>query len=128
VQAAVNVPFRVLYPALQTSQAVQQQVRPYTLNDQHGHTHHAYVVVWQQNIIGGYYDFEGTDWLNPPLFAHARTQTIAGRDYRMVDDGSHIHVIGWRSGNVLYWVSNTLLEELTNAQMIAIAKSARTLH
>jgi len=37
-------------------------------------------------------------------------------------------VIGWRSGNVLYWVSNTLLEELTNGQMIAIAKSARTLH
>ena len=32
--------------------------------------HHAYVVVWQPNTLGGYYDFEGTDWLNPPLFAH----------------------------------------------------------
>ena len=28
--------------------------------------------MWQQNNNGGYYDFEGTDWLNPPLFAHAR--------------------------------------------------------
>ena len=51
-------------------------------------------------------------------------QRIGGRTYLLVDDGSHIHVIGWRTGQVLYWVTNTLLEELSNAQMIAIAKSA----
>jgi len=128
LQAAVQVPFRVLYPSLQTGPAEQQTVRPYLLWDQQNHPHHAYVVVWRQNSIGGYYDFEGSDWLNPPLFAHARTQVIDGREYRMVDDGSHIHVIGWRSGKVLYWVTNTLLEELSNAQMIAIAHSAHTLH
>jgi hypothetical protein len=46
----------------------------------------------------------------------------------IVDDGSHIHVVGWRSGGVLYWVTNTLLEELSNAQMLAVARSARSLH
>ena len=81
--------------------------------------------VWQQNIIGGYYDFEGTDWLNPPLFNHDRSEVIDGRLYKLVDDGSHIHVIGWRSGNQLYWLTNTLLEELSNAQMIAIARTER---
>ena len=80
------------------------------------------MIVWQQNSIGGYYDFEGTDWLNPPLFAHSRTQTIDGRSYKLVDDGEHIHVVGWQSGRVLYWVTNTLLEELSNAQMLAIAE------
>ncbi len=84
--------------------------------------------MWRQNVIGGYYDFEGSDWLNPPLFAHARVQTVGGRSYRMVDDGSHIHAIGWRAGNVLYWLTNTLLEELSNAQMIALAQSAHALH
>ena len=79
-------------------------------------------------VNGGYYDFEGSDWLNPPLFAHARVQTIDGRQYRMVDDGSHIHVIGWRSHNVLYGVTNTLLEELSNQQMLQLAKSAQPLH
>jgi polyisoprenyl-teichoic acid--peptidoglycan teichoic acid transferase len=128
VRAAVGVPFPVLYPTLQTGQAERQTVRPYTLADQQGKTHHAYVVVWQQNIIGGYYDFEGTDWLNPPLFAHARVQKVGGRSYRLVDDGSHIHVVGWRSGRVLYWLTNTLLEELSNAQMLAIAGSAQPLH
>ncbi len=57
--------------------------------------------------------------------AHAE---LDGRDYKLVDDGSHIHVIGWRDGSVLYWVTNTLLEELSNAQMLAIAKSAQPLH
>jgi LCP family protein required for cell wall assembly len=128
VRASLNVPFRVLYPSLQTGQAEQQQVRAYTLEDQQGQTHHAYVVVFQQNPIGGYYDFEGTDWLNPPLFAHARTQVIDGREYWFVDDGAHIHVIGWRSDGVVYWLNNTLLEELSNAQMLAIAKSAQSLH
>jgi polyisoprenyl-teichoic acid--peptidoglycan teichoic acid transferase len=128
VKAALHVPFPVLYPALQTAQAEQQTVRPYALKDQQGNLHHAYVAVWEQNPIGGYYDFEGTDWLNPPLFAHARTQQVGGRTYRLVDDGSHIHVVGWRSGNVLYWVTNTLLEELSNAQMLAIAASAQPLH
>jgi LCP family protein required for cell wall assembly len=128
VKAALSVPFPVLYPALQTDAGEQQTVRPYALRDQQGKLHRAYVVVWRQNSIGAYYDFEGSDWLNPPLFAHARTQVIDGRSYRFVDDGAHIHVIGWRAGNVLYWLTNTLLEELSNAQMIALAKSAQPLH
>ena len=128
VKAALEVPFRVLYPTLQTGQGVQQQVRAYTLKDQQGNLHHAYVMVWEENTIGGYYDFEGSDWLNPPLFAHARTQLIDGVTYRFVDDGSHIHVIGWRAGKVLYWLTNTLLEELSDQQMLAIAKSAQSLH
>jgi len=128
VKAALAVPFPVLYPTLQTGQGEQQTVRAYTLADQQGKVHHAYVVVWAQSALGGYYDFEGTDWLNPPLFAHARTQKVGARSYRLVDDGSHIHVVGWRSGHVLYWLTNTLLEELSNAQMLAIAGSVQPLH
>jgi polyisoprenyl-teichoic acid--peptidoglycan teichoic acid transferase len=128
VKAALGVPFPVVYPTLQTGQAEQQAIRAYALTDQQGKLHHAYVVVWEQNVIGGYYDFEGTDWLNPPLFAHARSERLGGHTYRLVDDGSHIHVVGWRSGRVLYWLTNTLLEELSNAQMLAIARSAQPLH
>jgi polyisoprenyl-teichoic acid--peptidoglycan teichoic acid transferase len=128
VKAAPEVPFPVLYPTLQTASAEQQQVRAYPLENQQNIRHHAYVVVWRQNQIeDAYYDFEASDWLNPPLFAHARTQLIDGRNYEFVDDGAHIHVIGWRSGNVLYWLTNTLLEELSNSQMLAIAKSAQPL-
>jgi polyisoprenyl-teichoic acid--peptidoglycan teichoic acid transferase len=128
VKVAPEVPFPVLYPKLQTGESEQQQVRAYPLKNQQNIRHHAYVVVWRQNQVeDAYYDFEGSDWLNPPLFAHARTQVIDGRNYEFVNDGAHIHVIGWRSGNVLYWLTNTLLEELSNSQMLAIAKSAQPL-
>ncbi|HUH80118.1 MAG TPA: LCP family protein [Solirubrobacteraceae bacterium] len=128
VKAALRLPFRVLYPAYQTMPAHQETTRAYSLRDEHGHLHKAYVVVWQQTGIGGYYDFEGTNWLNPPLFAHARERTLRGRKYLLVYDGSHIHVIGWHEGRVLYWVSNTLLEDLSNDQMWVVAKSAQSLH
>jgi hypothetical protein len=126
--AAPGVPFPVDYPSVQTGSAIPQEVHVYKLEDQHKHIHHAYVAVWEQNGLGGYYDVEGMDWVNIPLFAHARSQKIGGRSYLLVDDGSHIHDVGWRVGGVIYWVSNTLLEDLSNAQMIAIARSTHALH
>ncbi|HTA15708.1 MAG TPA: LCP family protein [Solirubrobacteraceae bacterium] len=125
---APNLPFPLEYPSVQTGPAIPQEVHPYTLEDEHKHLHHAYVAVWQQNGLGGYYDVEGMDWVNIPLFAHARVQKIGGRSYLFVDDGAHIHDIGWRVGKVIYWVSNTLLEDLSNSQMIAIARATHSLH
>ncbi len=127
VSAAPSLPFPLLYPTLQTGPGIFQEVHLYTVED-HKRTHHGYVAVWQQNGLGGYYDVEGLDWVNIPLFAHARSQEIDGRNYLIVDDGAHIHDIGWRVGGALYFVSNTLLEDLTNAQMIAIANSTNRLH
>lgn len=127
VKVSYEIPFKPLYPSLQTGPATQEMVRAYPLRNQQNIKHHAYVVVFKENDDGGYYDFEGMDWTNPPLFANARVQVIGGRSYELVDDGSHIHVIGWRESGALYWVTNTLLEELSNAQMLALAKSAQPL-
>ena len=125
--AAPGVPFPLYYPSVQTGSAIPQEVHAYTLEDPQKHVHHAYVAVWQENSLGGYYDVEGMDWVNIPLFAHARVQQIGGRSYLIVDDGEHIHDIGWRVGRVIYFVTNTLLEDLSNAQMIAIAQATRPL-
>ncbi len=127
LSAAPGLPFRMEYPTVQTGPAIPQQVRVYSLEDRVKHRHHAYVAVWQQNGLGGYYDVEGTDWAKIPLFAHARSETIDGRSYMIVDDGSHIHDIGWRSRKIVYFISNTLLEDLSNAQMIALARATQPL-
>jgi LCP family protein required for cell wall assembly len=127
IAAAPNVPFPLEFPSVQTGPAIPQEVHVYTLEDEHKHIHHAYVAVWQQNGLGGYYDVEGMDWVNIPLFAHARVQQISGRTYLIVDDGEHIHAIGWRVGKVIYFVTNTLLEDLSNPQMIAIAQATHPL-
>ena len=133
LQLAPSVPFPVLLPRFETGEATANDpsgpndARAYTIADESGHLYQGYRVDWQQNV-GGYYGIEGTDWLNPPLFANpSATLTIHGRKYMFIDDGSHWHDIGWRSGNALYWVSNTLLEDLSNAQMLALAESAQPL-
>jgi LCP family protein required for cell wall assembly len=128
VSAAVQVPFPMLYPRLQTGPATQEEVRPYALRDPQGRLHHAYTVVFQQNIIGGYYDVEGTDWLEPPIIAHPQeTRRIGSRTYMIFADGEHIHMVAWREHHALYWVINTLLEELSNQQMLTIADSTQPL-
>jgi hypothetical protein len=125
---ATHLPFAVVYPSLKTGPAVAQGGRAYTLHGSDGRPHHAFVEVFQQNELGGYYDVQGMDWTNPPIISHADQQeTIGGRHYVMVDDGSHIHVIAWRHGGVLYWLNNTLLEELTNSQMLELAQSLKPL-
>ena len=126
---ATHVPFGVLYPSLQSGPAVAQPMRAYTLPDTHNHLRHAYVVVFQQNGLGGYYDLEGTDWPDPPIIAHPdETRRIGHRSYMIFSDGAHVHAIAWRQGGALYWVTNTLLEDLTNQQMLGIAQSAQPLH
>jgi LCP family protein required for cell wall assembly len=128
VSAAPSLRFAVLYPTLQTGPAVQQQVRAYDLRDSGGRLRHAYIVVWQQNGLGGYYDLEGTDWPDPPLVAHPdQTRRIGGRSYMIFTDGSHIHTVAWRERGALYWLTNTLLEDLSNEQMLGIARSAQPL-
>jgi LCP family protein required for cell wall assembly len=128
ISAAVQVPFPMLYPRLQTGPATQEGVRPYALRDPEGNLHHAYTAVFQQNTIGGYYDVEGTDWLDPPIIEHPQeTRYVGRRAYMIFADGEHIHMIAWREHHVLYWVINTLLEELTNQQMLTIADSTQPL-
>jgi LCP family protein required for cell wall assembly len=120
-----GTPFTIYLPSLQTGVATPADSRRYAVRDEHGQVHFGYRVDWRQTGLGGYYGVEGMDWTNPPLFANARTQRMGGRSYLFVDDGAHIHDVGWRQNGALYWVSNTLLEDLTNGQMLAIAQSER---
>src|SRR6185437_12134640 len=50
VTAALHVPFKVLYPSLQTGAASQETVRPYALRNVQKQLKHAYVVVWRVNM------------------------------------------------------------------------------
>ena len=50
-----------------------------------------------------------------------------GRSYKLYYDGSRLKLVGWRTRRGSYWVSNTLLRTLTNKQMLALARSARSL-
>jgi polyisoprenyl-teichoic acid--peptidoglycan teichoic acid transferase len=123
-----NLGFALYLPRHQTTTAVPSDFRDYSIRDEQGRRFYGYRIDWYLQTAGEYYGIEGTNWTDPPLFANPNaTVTIGGRSYMFVDDGSHIHDIGWRAGHAVYWVANTLNEALTNAQMLALARSARPL-
>ena len=65
------------------------------------------------------------NWTNPPLFANPNAhRTIAGRSYMFINDGAHIHDIGWRQGVSSTGSAIPSTRALTNSQMLAIARSA----
>jgi LCP family protein required for cell wall assembly len=126
---SVDAGVPVLVPSVQTGPAIPTDFHAYSIRDEQGHLHSGYRIDWEINGVGGYYGIEGMNWTDPPLFANPNaTATYDGRTYMFVTDGAHVHDIGWRQGGVLYWVSNSLLEDLSNAQMLAIAESAQPVH
>jgi polyisoprenyl-teichoic acid--peptidoglycan teichoic acid transferase len=128
---ATSVPFPVLVPNLAYSASAQIEgsydYYPYRIRDLQGHEHSAYRITWEDTNgqPGAWYGIEGMDWTNPPLFQDADVRYYGGRRYELVGNGRRIQDIGWIAGGVLYWVSNTIFGDLTNAQMIALAQSSQ---
>lgn len=67
-----------------------------------------------------------TTWSDPPILA-APTATVhrGGRALDVYTAAGRIHQIAWRIGSTRAWLTNTLRDSLTNAQMIQLAVSCR---
>jgi len=105
-----------------------QDPRVYHFKDSDGQRHGAYrmVVEWPQSDGIHYFGLQGIQgWSDPPILSNpSLTKTINGRDYDVYVDGDRIPIVAWHRGDNSYWVSNDLLNTLTNDQMIGIARSA----
>ena len=88
----------------------------------------AYRMVIKKGLIGEYYGIQGTTWKDPPALRDAsETREIGGREYELHFDGDRLRMVAWRTDKGVYWLQNTLLQTLTEQQMMAIATSMRTL-
>jgi LCP family protein required for cell wall assembly len=88
----------------------------------------AYRMVITKGLIGEYYGIQGTTWKDPPALRDAsETREINGREYELHFDGDRLRMVAWRTNRGVYWLQNTLLQTLTEQQMMAIATSMRTL-
>jgi hypothetical protein len=64
-------------------------------------------------------------WEDPPILDNpSLTKTINGREYDIYLDGDRVKMVAWHRGENSYWVSNDLLQTLTNDQMMGMARSA----
>jgi LCP family protein required for cell wall assembly len=108
-----------------------QDPRVYHLKDTDGKRHGAYRMVGEfgPEYERQYFGVQGIQgWPDPPILANpSETKTINGREYDIYIDGDRVKLIAWHRGNNTYWVSNTLLQTLTNDQMVGMARSARVI-
>jgi hypothetical protein len=67
---------------------------------------------------------QGTTWKAPPILDNPTDEVrMRHRTYQRYFDGHKLRLIAWKTPHAVYWVSNTLSKELTNAQMMDIARS-----
>jgi LCP family protein required for cell wall assembly len=126
-----NVPFAVQAPLYQrtTAESEPDEMRSYTIHGPHDHRYPAYVIVVGQGELGQYYDIQGTTWSKPPLLRDAsNTLTLGPRTYSLVYDGEHLKTVAWSEGRAVYWIENTLTNNLTPQQMVEIARETRPLN
>jgi LCP family protein required for cell wall assembly len=81
-----------------------------------------------QTAAGDYWGLQGMTWHSPPILdGPTREVTRKGRTYRLYFNGTKLHMVAWRQGAGTYWVSNSVLNNLSNETMLAIAESARVM-
>ena len=85
--------------------------RTYTIPTGHG-KRRATVVVGT-TTSGGYWHIEETRWTDPPAIASPdAVRTVKGVRYLQFYNGTQLHMVAWKIGGTLYWVTNTLDNEL----------------
>ena len=83
------------------------------------------------NLNGGieYWQIEESDWTNPPLLDNPTAQFVYHRrTYYEYTSGGAISTIAVRRGPNVYWVMNTILNDLSNSTMVAIAEGLQPFH
>ena len=118
----------VYYPTVRVKNSLfAGPPRYYKIVTRDGKRHKSYRMVVKRGLVGEYYGVQGTTWKDPPILdEHVREAQ---------DRQAHVRAAlrrrprcGWWPGarnKAVYWVSNTLLQTLTERQMLAIARSTR---
>ncbi|MGA2455923.1 MAG: LCP family protein [Solirubrobacteraceae bacterium] len=122
---APNLPFPLEYPRVRDSFAGAEpdELRPYQIHDLHGHVQTIYCVVISRGESGQYYDVQGTTWTNPPVLRHAeQTVHLGSRTYELSYVGEQVKTIAWREDGAVYWIENTLTNNLSPHIMLDMAE------
>jgi LCP family protein required for cell wall assembly len=75
-----------------------------------------------------YWQIEETNWTTPPILANPSGKLVHHhRTYLLYTTGGAIQMVALRTPKATYWVVNTILNQLSNSTMIAIAESLKPL-
>ena len=126
VQYKKRVPFRLEYPTvidngsrLDTGYG-ETPVRAYKLGGQ------PTVRLTYRFGANQYWGIQESAWKDAPILADkSLTQWVKGRRFDLYYNSGHLHMVVLRTGGASYWVVNSLLDEISNETMLAIARGFR---
>jgi LCP family protein required for cell wall assembly len=121
VQAGKRVRFRLQVPRLIESSSrleFDSPIRVYNISKGHRAVRLTFRIGSNE-----YWGIEETNWNDAPALAGPSfVHKIKGREYALYYSGAHLHMVVLRKDGATYWVVNSILDELSNETMLAIAR------
>ncbi|MGI8633347.1 MAG: LCP family protein [Solirubrobacterales bacterium] len=122
-----EVDFPVFYPSrLEKGSRLSEQTRAYRLGRTGSTSVMAYKMV-ARRFDGQYYGISSVDWTDPPILKDPDRTVRQGGRTLMVYDGTkdRPRIVAFQRGGSSYWVTNTLLQSLSESEMLTIAASTK---
>ena len=118
-----KTPLKLEAPTAWSSGFTYDEWRNYKIETTDG-KHSAASVAVVQTSQYGYWSIQAMRWQDPPAIQNPNsTQTIGGRKFMLFYQGDHLHMAAWKEHGTLYWVLNTLDNQLSNDLMLGLAAS-----
>lgn len=128
LQFDTRLRFPVIAPLkLKQGSTYSDDSRAYTIDTYDGKHYPSYKLVFQfggQYGVPEYYGAMGTKWDDPPILENpSETRQIGGREYLLFYEGDRLQLVGFKTPQGSYWISNTLLGTLSEEEMLGVAES-----
>ncbi|HEY7694365.1 MAG TPA: LCP family protein [Gaiellaceae bacterium] len=121
-----QVGFELMVPTVLDSSSSPDSKKPVHAYRIEGN-HHAVRLVFETGS-GAYWGIEETNWEDAPVLSdRSFRHVLGGRPYDFYYNGPKLHMIVLHQKGATYWVVNSLLDNLSNETMIAIAKGLKPL-
>jgi LCP family protein required for cell wall assembly len=127
-ERAPKVPFTVMVPTVLERSSWIDRERPVRMYRIDPEGEHKTIRLTYRTGAQRYWGIQMTDWEDAPVLSERNfVRSIGGRRYELHYVGPKLHMVVLRQGGASYWVVNTLLDELSNETMLAIAKGLKPL-
>jgi hypothetical protein len=123
-----RVPFTLELPSVLERSSLPDHAKPLTVYEIAKGHRAVRLVFHSQADANIYWGIEETDWADAPVLQQPNFKhRVKGREFDFYYSGPNLHMIVLRDHGATYWVVNSLLDELSNETMLAIAKGLRPL-
>ena len=120
-----KTPLKLEAPTAWSSGFTYDEWRNYSIETTDG-KHLAASVAVVETPQYGYWSIQAMRWLDPPAIAHPNaTQIIDGRKFMLFYQSDNLHMVAWKEHGTLYWVINTLDNQLSNDLLLGLAASCK---